>query len=75
LGGFLMSDNEEKKATVKVEEIKNAVTKFKDDLGALVKDLQIDVDTWRFGVESQKEVVKVDVAFSLTIKQKTEKKE
>ena len=70
-----MSNKNEEKTEVKVEQIKEAVVKFKDDLGVLVKDLKLDVDTWRFSVESQKEVVKVDVAFTLTIKKKSEQKE
>jgi hypothetical protein len=74
-GGEIMSEKNEEKTEVKVDQIKEAVVKFKDDLGALVKDLQLDVDTWRFSVESEKEVVKVDVAFTLTIKKKSEQKE
>ena len=41
----------------------------------LVKDLQLDVENWRFSVESQKDVTKVDVAFTLAIKKKEEQKE
>lgn len=70
-----MSNKTEEKPEVKVEKIKDAVTKFKEDLTSLTKDLQLDVDAWRFSVESQKEAVKVDVAFSLTIKKKSEKNE
>lgn len=70
-----MNMKNEEKTEVKVDQIKEAVVKFKDDLGALVKDLQLDVDTWRFSVESEKEVVKVDVAFTLSIKIKSEQKE
>jgi hypothetical protein len=70
-----MSNETEEKSEVKVEKIKEAVTKFKDDLTSLTKDLQLDVDAWRFSVESQKEAVKVDVAFTLTIKKKSEKNE
>ena len=70
-----MSNKNEEKTEVKVEQIKEAVVKFKDDLGVLVKDFKLDVDTWRFSVESQKEVVKVDVAFTLTIQKKSEQKE
>lgn len=75
MGGDVMSDKKEEKTEVKVEKIREAVVKFKDDLGMLTKDLQLDVDTWRFSVESQKEEVKVDVAFTLTIKKKSEKTE
>ena len=75
MGGEVMSDKNEEKSEVKVEKIKEAVTKFKDDLTLLTKDLQLDVDAWRFSVESQKEAVKVDVAFTLTIKKKSEKNE
>jgi hypothetical protein len=70
-----MSNKTEEKPEVKVEKIKEAVTKFKDDLTSLTKDLQLDVDAWRFSVESQKEAVKVDVAFTLTIKKKSDKNE
>jgi hypothetical protein len=70
-----MSEKNEEKTEIKVDQIKEAVVKFKDDLGVLVKDLQLDVDTWRFSVESEKEVVKVDVAFTLSIKKKSEQKE
>jgi hypothetical protein len=71
----MMSNKTEEKPEVKVEKIKEAVTKFKDDLTSLTKDLQLDVDAWRFSVESQKEAVKVDVAFTLTIKKKSDKNE
>jgi len=70
-----MSNESEDKSEVKVEKITEAVTKFKNDLTVLTKDLQLDVDAWRFSVESQKEAVKVDVAFTLTIKKKSENKE
>ena len=70
-----MSNETEEKSEMKVEKIKEAVTKFKNDLSSLTKDLLLDVDTWRFSVESQKEAVKVDVAFTLTIKKKSETKE
>jgi hypothetical protein len=70
-----MSNKTEEKPEAKVEKIKEAVTKFKDDLTSLTKDLQLDVDAWRFSVESQKEAVKVDVAFTLTIKKKSDKNE
>jgi hypothetical protein len=70
-----MSNENKEKSEVKVDKIKEAVVKFKDDLTLLTKDLQLDVDTWRFSVESQKEAVKVDVAFALTIKKKSEKNE
>jgi hypothetical protein len=70
-----MGEKNEEKTEVKVDQIKEAVVKFKDDLGVLVKDLQLDVDAWRFSVESEKEAVKVDVAFTLTIKKKSEQKE
>jgi hypothetical protein len=71
----LMSNEPEDKSEIKVEKITEAVTKFKNDLTVLTKDLQLDVDAWRFSVESQKEAVKVDVAFTLTIKKKTDNKE
>ena len=70
-----MSNEPEDKSEIKVEKITEAVTKFKNDLTVLTKDLQLDVDAWRFSVESQKEAVKVDVAFTLTIKKKTDNKE
>ena len=70
-----MSNEPEDKSEIKVEKITEAVTKFKNDLTVLTKDLQLDVDAWRFSVESQKEAVKVDVAFTLTIKKKSENKE
>ncbi len=73
--GELMSNEPEDKSEIKVEKITEAVTKFKNDLTVLTKDLQLDVDAWRFSVESQKEAVKVDVAFTLTIKKKSENKE
>jgi hypothetical protein len=71
----LISNESEDKSEVKVEKITEAVTKFKNDLTVLTKDLQLDVDAWRFSVESQKEAVKVNVAFTLTIKKKSENKE
>lgn len=74
-GGELMSDKSEEKTEVKVEQIKEAVVKFKNDLSVLVKDLELDVDTWKFSVESQKEAVKVDVAATITIKKKIEQKD
>jgi len=70
-----MSDEKEVKAEIKVEKIKDAVVKFKDDMSTLTKDLMLDVDTWKFSVESQKEAVKVDVAFTVLIKKKTDKEE
>ena len=70
-----MSNEPEDKSEIKVEKITEAVTKFKNDLTVLTKDLQLDVDAWRFSVERQKEAVKVDVAFTLTIKKKTDNKE
>jgi len=70
-----MSNEKQEKTEVKVEKIKDAVVKFKDDINILTKDLSLDVDTWRFSVESQKEAVKVDVAFTLIIKKKAEKEE
>lgn len=70
-----MSDEKEVKTEIKVEKIKDAVVKFKEDMGNLTKDLMVDVDTWKFSVESQKEAVKVDVAFSVMIKKKTDKEE
>jgi len=70
-----MSDEKEVKTEIKVEKIKDAVVKFKEDMGALTKDLMLDVDTWKFSVESQKEAVKVDVAFTVLIKKKTDKEE
>jgi hypothetical protein len=74
-GGEIMSDEKEVKTEIKVEKIKDAVVKFKEDMGTLTKDLMVDVDTWKFSVESQKEAVKVDVAFSVIIKKKTDKEE
>jgi hypothetical protein len=41
----------------------------------MVKDLQLDVENWRFSVENQKDETKVDVAFTLSIKKKEEQKE
>ena len=70
-----MSEEKEVKAEIKVEKIKDAVVKFKEDMGVLTKDLMLDVDTWKFSVESQKEAVKVDVAFTVMIKKKTDKEE
>ncbi|HZK56259.1 MAG TPA: hypothetical protein VFC84_19050 [Desulfosporosinus sp.] len=55
---------------LKIDEIKEAATKFKDTLASLTKDMKIETDSWRFSVESQKDAVKVDVAFSVTIKKK-----
>jgi len=70
-----MESKNEEKTEVKIDQIKDAVVKFKDDLGVMVKDLQLDVENWRFSVESQKDVTKVDVAFTLSIKKKEEQKE
>jgi hypothetical protein len=70
-----MSEEKEVKAEIKVEKIKDAVVKFKEDMGVLTKDLMLDVDMWKFSVESQKEAVKVDVAFTVMIKKKTDKEE
>ena len=61
-----MSDETE----IKIEEIKEAATKFKATLASLTKDLHLDTDSWRFSVESQKDAVKIDVAFAVTIKKK-----
>ena len=55
---------------IKIEQIKEAATKFKDTLTTLTKDLQLETDSWRFSVESQKDAVKIDVAFSVSIKKK-----
>ncbi len=55
---------------LKIEEIKEAATKFKDTLSSLTKDMKLETDSWRFSVESQKDAVKVDVAFTVTIKKK-----
>ncbi|MDG6221773.1 MAG: hypothetical protein IAX21_06420 [Candidatus Bathyarchaeota archaeon] len=70
-----MSNEKEVKTEIKVEKIKDAVVKFKEDMSVLTKDLRLDVDTWKFSVESQKEAVKVDVAFTVLIKKKTDKEE
>jgi len=70
-----MDSKKQEKTEFKVEKIKEAVVKFKDDINVLTKDLMLDVDTWRFSVESQKEAVKVDVAFTLIIKKKAKKEE
>ena len=70
-----MEPKNEEKTEVKIDQIKDAVVKFKDDLGVLVKDLQLDVENWRFSVESQKDETKVDVAVTLSIKKKEEQKE
>jgi len=55
---------------LKIDEIKEAATKFKDTLASLTKDMKLETDSWRFSVESQKDAVKVDVAFAVTIKKK-----
>lgn len=75
MGGEILSNEKEVKTEIKVEKIKDAVVKFKEDMSVLTKDLRLDVDTWKFSVESQKEAVKVDVAFTVLIKKKTDKEE
>ena len=70
-----MNDKKEEKTEVKVGKIKDAVVKFKEDMNILSKDMMLDVETWKFSVESQKEAVKVDVAFTVLIKKKPDKEE
>jgi hypothetical protein len=49
-------------------EIRKAVSDFKDTVASQVKDLQVDIKDWRFGVESTEDGVTVDISLKLLLK-------
>jgi hypothetical protein len=57
----------------KMEQIRKAVGDFRNAVASNVKDLNVDVKDWRFGVESHEEGVTVDVSVKLLIKPKAKK--
>ena len=67
-----MTDNEKAiEVTMdKIDEIRNAMGDFKNNVVNHLKDVQTDVKDWRFAVESHEEGVTVDVSVKLLIKQK-----
>ena len=57
-------------AMEKVEEIKKAAVNFKDSIADHLKDMNVEMKDWRFGMESNEEGVTIDVTVKVLLKKK-----
>jgi hypothetical protein len=57
----------------RMEDIRKAVSEFKNTVATRVKDLHAEIKDWRFAMETHEEGVIVDVSVRLLIKQKEKK--
>ena len=54
----------------KIDQIKKAVSDFKENVASLVKDMSVESKDWHFNVESHEKGVTIDVAIKLLITKK-----
>jgi hypothetical protein len=57
----------------KMEEIRKAAMNFKDSIAGQLRDLNVDIKDWRFGMESHEEGVTIDVTVKILLKPKPKK--
>lgn len=57
----------------KMEQIRKAVSDFRNTVASHVKDLHAEVKDWRFAMETHEEGIIVDVSVRLLIKHKEKK--
>jgi hypothetical protein len=57
----------------RMEEIRKAVSDFRNTVATRIKDLHTEIKDWRFAMETHEEGVVVDVSVRLLIKQKEKK--
>ncbi len=65
-----MTENKVWISKEKMEEIRKAAADFKDSVARSLKDMNIDIKDWRFGMESHEEAVTIDVGVKILIKPK-----
>jgi uncharacterized alkaline shock family protein YloU len=58
-------------AMEKVEEIKKAAVNFKDSIAGNLKDMNVEMKDWRFGMESNEQGITIDVTVKVLIKPKS----
>jgi len=54
----------------KVDEIKKEALNFKDSIAGRLKDMNVDMKDWRFGIENSAEGVTIDVTVKVLLSSK-----
>lgn len=57
----------------KMEEIRKAAMEFKDSVAGHLKDMNVDIKDWRFGMESHEEGITIDVSVKVLLRPKSKK--
>lgn len=57
----------------KMEEIRKAAMDFKDSVAGHLKDMNVELKDWRFGMESHEEGITIDVTVKVLLKPKAKK--
>jgi uncharacterized alkaline shock family protein YloU len=57
-------------ALEKVDDIKKEALNFKDSIAGRLKDMNVEMKDWRFGLESKEEGITIDVTVKVLLKSK-----